>query len=376
MREGHAISLPKVNRPVAMVRPHTDKVHRVGSAHTRGPLARRIVTPLFSLLAGALALSACGGVSGTTITLYNGQHVETTDALVAAFEKSHPGIHVLVRSDSENTLDAQIVEEGPRSPADVFFAENSPALEYLQDRGLLAPLPRDVLAATPSRFNSPTGRWVGVTARVSVMVYDPATIPRTKLPTSILALAESRYRGLLGLAPSETDFQPIVTAVVRAVGRARALAWLEGLKRNAAGHLYASNEALTLAVNRGAVGLAVIDQYYWYRLRATLGTGAMHSALAPFAPRDPGYVVDVSGAGVLASSHHRSAAGALVRFLVSRAGQEIIARSDSFEYPIASGVVTAQPETPFAALQPNPITIAQLGTGSTAVALLREAQLL
>ncbi len=362
-----------------MVRPRSRRAHPDVAARSivvRVRSGRRAATALLVGLASALALSACGGASGTTITLYNGQHVQTTDALVAAFERAHPGVTVAVRSDSENTLDAQIVQEGGRSPADVFFAENSPALEYLQGRGLLAALPADVLAATPSRYNSTTGRWVGVSARVSVMVYNPAVVARRKLPTSILQLAEPRYRGLIGLAPSETDFQPIVTAVLHSVGHARALAWLEGLKRNAAGHLYASNEALTLAVNRGAVGLGVIDQYYWYRLRASLGASSMHSALTSFAPHDPGYVVDVSGAAVLASSHHRAAAVALVRFLVSRAGQEIITHSDSFEYPLASGVVTTEPETPFSALRPDPITVAQLGTGSTAVALLREAQLL
>ena len=328
-------------------------------------------------MGAAVALSACGSSSAaTTITLYNGQHVQTTDALVGAFEKAHPGVQVLVRSDDENTLDAQIVEEGARSPADVVFTENSPALEYLQNRGLLARLPSSVLAATPPRFDSPRGDWVGVSARVSDLVYNPALVSARALPTSVLRLAQPRYRGLLGLAPSETDFQPIVTAVLRRVGRARTLAWLEGLKANAGGHLYPSNEALTLAVNRGAVALGVINQYYWYRLRSALGASAMHSRIAPFAPHDPGYVVDVSGAGVLASSHHRRAAEAFVRFLVSRAGQEIIAHSDSFEYPIASGVATVQPETPFDALRPDPITIAQLGTGDEAVALLREVQLL
>jgi len=63
----------------------------------------------------------------------------------------------------------------------------------------------------------------------------------------------------------------------------------------------------------------------------------MHSALAYFAPGDPGYVVNVSGAGVLASSHHKADAQRFVAYLTSKAGQEIIAHSDSFEYAIGSG---------------------------------------
>ena len=63
-------------------------------------------------------------------------------------------------------------------------------------------------------------------------------------------------------------------------------------------------------------------------------------------------------------------------FLTSAQGQQIIADSDSFEYPIASGVTTAKPETPFDQLQPNRISIAELGTGAEAIKLLQEAQLL
>jgi ABC-type Fe3+ transport system substrate-binding protein len=52
--------------------------------------------------------------------LYNGQHEQTTDSLVAGFERAYPNITVAVRSDDEDTFDAEIVEEGSRSPADVF----------------------------------------------------------------------------------------------------------------------------------------------------------------------------------------------------------------------------------------------------------------
>jgi iron(III) transport system substrate-binding protein len=102
----------------------------------------------------------------------------------------------------------------------------------------------------------------------------------------------------------------------------------------------------------------------------------MHSKIAYFAPFDPGYVLDVSGAAVLHSSTHQAAAQKFLTFIVSARGQQIIARSTSFEYPIASGVTTAQPETPIDLLQPNSITIPELGDGSEAISLLQQAGLL
>ncbi len=102
----------------------------------------------------------------------------------------------------------------------------------------------------------------------------------------------------------------------------------------------------------------------------------MHSALNNFAPHDVGYVLDVSGAAVLASSKHQAQAQELVAFLVSAQGQAILAKSASYEYPIALGS-TANPELPpFDQLQPTSLTIAELGDGSEAVALLQQAQLL
>jgi len=344
------------------------------AAHPRSSAARR--GALGVVLTATWLLAGCGGSgSSQSITLYNGQHVQTTQSLVSAFERA-TGITVNVRSDDEDTLADQIVTEGSHSPADVVFTENSPALEYLQSKDLLAAVDPTTLAGTPSRYDSPQGDWVGVSARVSVLVYNPALIAASGLPTSVLQLADPRYRGELAIAPGETDFQPIVTSVERADGTSAALTWLQGISSNAGSHVYPDNETITDEVNRGEVAFGVDNQYYWYRLRAEIGASAMHSEIAYFAPEDPGYVVDVSGAAVLRSSTHQAAAQRFLAFLASAQGQEIIAHSTSFEYPIASAVTSAQPETPFSSLQPNPITIAELGDGSAAISLLQQAGLL
>jgi iron(III) transport system substrate-binding protein len=333
------------------------------------------------VLAACGLVTGCGsaGSNGPSITLYNGQHEQTTDGLVAAFEKQ-TGITVNIRNDDEDTLANLIALQGSRSPADVFYTENSPALEFLQEKGLLAAVDPSTLARIPARFDSPQGDWVGVSARVSVLIYNPSLIARSQLPTTVMQLADPRYRGKLAFAAGETDFQPIVTSVLRTYGTAAALRWLEGIKANAASHIVPDNETITDEVNRGEVAFGVINQYYWYRLKAEIGASAMHSQITYFAPHDPGYVLDVSGAAVLKSSKHAAAAQKFLAFLVSSRGQDIIARASgteqSYEYPLASGVTTSAPETPFDRLQPNSITIADLGDGSAAIALLRQAGLL
>jgi iron(III) transport system substrate-binding protein len=316
---------------------------------------RRASALIGAAVVSAALLAGCGGGSSTShgsITLYSGQHEQTTQSLVAAFEKS-TGIKVNVRYDDEDTFTDEIVQEASHPVADVFFTENSPPLEHLQQKGLLAAVDPSTLAKTPGKYDSPQGDWVGISARVSVLIYNPSLITKSQLPTTVLQLADPKYKGKLAFAAGETDFQPIVTSVDRTYGQAKTLAWLYGI-----------------------AAFGVVNQYYWYRMGAELGKAKIHSKIAYFAPHDPGYVLDVSGAAVLKSSKNQALAQKFLAFLVSKQGQEIIAHSISFEYPLADGVKTVAPETPFSQLEPNAITIPELGDGSTAISLLQRSGLL
>jgi iron(III) transport system substrate-binding protein len=354
--------------------------HGIGrhGAISRHSAARGAVGVAALLAVGLLA--ACGSASGGTssagsITLYSGQHEQTTQSLVTAFEQQ-TGIHVNVRYNDEDSFADEIVTEESHPVADVFYTENSPALEYLQEKGLLASVDTSTLGKTPSQYNSPQGDWVGVSARVSVLIYNPSLISASQLPTSVLQLANPKYKGKLAFAAGETDFQPIVTSVARSYGDAAASTWLNGIKANAGSHVYPDNETIADEVNRGAVAFGVVNQYYWYRMKAELGASNVHSKIAYFAPHDPGYMIDVSGAGILKSTKNMADAQKFLAFLVSKQGQDIIEHSISYEYPLDDGVPAASGETPFNQLQPAPISIADLGDGSTAIALLQKAGLL
>jgi len=338
---------------------------------SRGKLL--ILSPL--LVFTGLLVSACGGGSGSgaAITLYNGQHEQTTALLVTAFERQ-TGIRVNVRSADEATLGNQILQEGENSPADVFYSENTPVLETLSDRGLLTRVAPSTLATIPSRYDSAHGDWVGVSARASALVYNTSKIAPSQLPSSILELAEPRWRGKVGFAPSETDFQPLISSIVKLDGAVTAERWLKGLQAN--GTVYPDNETVVAQVNNGESAVGPIDHYYWYRLRDEVGQAGMHSALHYYAPGDPGDLVGVSGAAVLKSSAHKVAAQAFLAFLVSRTGQETIAHSHSYEYPLRAGVNPAPGLRAFNELNPVTLTPAELGDGSAALALEQKLGLL
>ncbi len=333
--------------------------------------------PLLLLLLAAFAvmLTGCGGAShgSRELVLYNGQHEQTTALLVSAFEKQS-GIRVKVRSGDEASLGNQILQEGSSSPADVFYTENTPVLEALREHGLLTPVTPATLAMVPAAYNSTQGDWVAVSARVSTLVYNTTKLSPSQLPSSVLELAGPRWKGKVGFAPSETDFQPLVTAIVKLDGTARAESWLKDLQAN--GQIYPDNETVVTQVNNGESALGPINHYYWYRLRDELGKGAVHSALHPYAAGDAGDLVDVSGAAVLRSSSHQSTAQSFLAFLVSRKGQEVLAHSHSYEYPLHPGVAPAAGLPAFSTLHPVALTPAQLGDGSAALALEQKLGLL
>jgi iron(III) transport system substrate-binding protein len=326
-----------------------------------------------AVVAATVMLSACGGGGGgRSLVLYNGQHPQLTQTLVHAFERQ-AGIRVQMRSGDSLVIATQILQEGHASPADVVLAENSPELVTLSQHHLLAPLPASILGKVPRAAESPSGDWVGMALRISSLIYDPRRLPRAQLPRSILDLAQPSWKGKVAIAPADSDFPPVVSAVLSAHGAARTLEWLRGLKRNAVVHQ--DEEAVVAAVNRGDVACGIVNQYYWYRLQLEVGAKGMHSTLHYFPRPDVGSITNIAGAAVLASSKHRQQALRFVQFLVGRSGQRILAESDDFEYPARADVPANAALPPLAELPHAVLSPAALGNGRDAAWLIRQSGL-
>ena len=115
-----------------------------------------ILKPFCLTAAFAMMLGAAPLARAETLTLYSAQHEQVVDMLTAAFTKE-TGIKVLVHEGEGPDIAAQILQEGADSPADVFFTENSPELNLLDEKGLLAPVDKATLARGAGAIQR--GRW-------------------------------------------------------------------------------------------------------------------------------------------------------------------------------------------------------------------------
>ena len=325
-----------------------------------------------AIMTMACVAGGCGSSEKNSIVLYNGQHPQLANALVAAFEKQS-GINVRVRTNDGIVLANQILQEGKGSAADVYLTENSPELVTLDERGLLAKTDSSPLDDAPKPGSAGTGDWTPIALRVSTLAYDPALVRTSELPPSIIQLAQPRWKGKVAIAPTDSDFVPLVGALLATWGKTAAKNWLAGLKRNS--QIFQSEEGVVSAVNRGDVATGVINNYYWFRLRLEVGAKAMHSALYYFPNYDVGSIENISGAGMLASSTHRRNAQKFLSFLVSKTAQEIIAHSDDFEYPTRPGVKPNAALPPLSTLEPHTIAPAELGNDQHAARLIQESGL-
>jgi iron(III) transport system substrate-binding protein len=336
------------------------------------PRWSRIAALVSTLAIVASATAACGSDEGDKLLIYNAQHESLTKEWIEAFTKE-TGIEVEYRQGGDTEMGNQLVAEGAGSPADVFLTENSPAMAAVERAGLFADLDADTLNQVPEQYRPPTGKWTGVAARTTVFVYNKTKLQPDQLPKSMLDLQQPQWKNRWGAPPARPDFQAIVSALLDLKGEAATAQWLAGMKANAV--LEDNNVSTLEAVNAGEIDGGIIYHYYWYRDQAETKENSGNTALHYFKNEDPGAFISVSGGGVLESSKKKDQAQQFIKFVTSKAGQEVLEKGTSFEYPVASGVPANPALPPLDSLQapkvdPSALNAQKVSDMMTAAGLL------
>ncbi|MBV4458385.1 iron ABC transporter substrate-binding protein [Pseudomonas sp. COR58] len=306
------------------------------------------------------------------IVVYNAQHETLTKAWVAGFTEE-TGIPVTIRNGDDTEMGNQLVQEGKASPADVFLTENSPAMVLVDNAKLFAPVAPATLEQVDAAYRPAHGQWVGIAARSTVFVYNPAKLAEKDLPKSLMDLADPAWKGRWAASPAGADFQAIVAAVLQQKGEAATLDWLKAMKTNATA--YRGNSAVLKAVNAGQIDSGVIYHYYSFVDQSKTGENSKNTALHYFRHQDPGAFVSISGGGVLASSKHQEEAQAFLKYITGKQGQEVLRTGKSFEYAVGKDAGSNPKLVPLKDLDAPKVDASKLDS-KKAVELMTQAGLL
>ena len=302
--------------------------------------------------------TACGGgddEDGNALVLYSGRDEELIQPLIDDFEAA-TGISVEVRYGNSAEMGAQILEEGSATPAAVFYSQEVGAVGVLEEAGLLAELPQDVVDRVPARFRpKDNNQWVGVTGRSRVIVYNPDLID--DVPEGVLDLTDPKYAGKVAWAPPNASFQSFVTAFRVARGDDEARSWLDGMVANDP-VAYENNNEILDAVNNGDVAIGLINHYYWSRALTELGDKMTAKLVFPKGD-DPGGLVNATAVAVLKGAADDPDAKALVDYLLSDEGQAHFVE-ETKEYPLVPGVAQPDGVPPLSSLEGPQVDLTDL----------------
>ena len=319
-------------------------------------MTRRLLTPVVLLLLGALALSACS-TGSDELVVYSGRGQNLIGPLLEDFA-AETDTPIAVRYGDSADLALLLAEEGAATDADVFLSQNPGAVAYVGDQGLLAELPDDVLQLVDDRFRSDNGRWVGLSGRQRVLVYNQDLVGESELPDSVFDLTQEQYEGRVAVAPPNGSFQDFVSAMRLVEGEDRTRQWLEGLVANDV-RTYPNNNAIVDAVSRGEVPMGLVNHYY--NLRFLAEDPDLPSVNHRFGGGDIGALVIAASVSIIEGSDKPQAARELIEFLLSQESQEYF-RDETFEYPLARGVEPVEGLPSLDELETPDVDVDELGS--------------
>nr|WP_244206975.1 iron ABC transporter substrate-binding protein [Streptomyces swartbergensis] len=327
------------------------------------------------------ALAACGsgdkdsGGEGdaSSLVIYSGRNEKLVKPLLDKLEKA-VGAEVEVRYGDSAELAAQILEEGDRTKAGLFFSQDAGALGALSKEGMLRKLPSATLDQVDEAYRGSGGDWVGLSGRVRVIAYNPDQVGEDEVPDSVFDVVKPEWKGKVGFAPTNASFQAFVTGMRVLKGDDATREWLQELKANGA-RTYAHNLATLDAVEAGEVSLGLVNHYYWYERVAEKGEDKVNSKLHFLPGEDPGALVNVAGAGILKESGQSETAQKAVDYLLSKEAQTYFADRTK-EYPLAAGVTSSVEELPaFESLESPDIDLGKLASLQETLAMLQDVGL-
>ena len=320
------------------------------------------------------------------LVIYSGRKESLIGPIIEQFE-AYTGIEVKIKYGSSAPMAALLMEEGDKTPADIFYAQDPGAIGSVEN--MLKPINTNVLMDTltdhngttsefdviPTWAKSPQGLWTGITGRARVVVYNTKELSEADLPDTMKGFCDKKWRGRIGWAPSNSSFQTMVTAMRQEWAELKTKGWIECIRDNDA-KVYFQNTPQVEAVAKGEIDVGFVNHYYLYKFVLDTAVSDDFSAANYYLRGGgPGSIIMVSAVGILKTTQNTENAEQFIKFMTSEFAQSYFSNSTR-EYPLANGINTHPLIPPFdTIIRPN-ISLASLSDMLGSAEMLKTAGVL
>ena len=213
-------------------------------------------------LLSCLLLAGCWRSTGSEVVVYTALDSEFSAPI---FEKytAATGVAVLPKFDAESTktvgLAEAIIAEKDRPRCDVFWNNEILHTLRLKRLGLLDVYQPTIAKEYPAAFRDRDGHWHGFAARARILIVNTKLVRKGGRPTSILDLANPKWRGRTAMAkPLFGTTATQAACLFSAWGDRRAKEFFRKLKRNDV-QILSGNKQVAQAVSSGRADFGLTD---------------------------------------------------------------------------------------------------------------------
>jgi iron(III) transport system substrate-binding protein len=227
------------------------------------------------------------------------------------------------------------------------------------ERGLLRPVESATLERNiPAHLRDAEGRWFGFSMRARTIAYSTARVNPASLST-YEALAGPEWKGRLCLRTSKKVYnQSLVATMIASGGEPATERIVRGWVGNLATDVFANDTQLLEAIAAGQCDVGIVNSYYYGRILkqrpdfpvklfwANQGAGGTH--------------VNISGAGVTATSRNAAAATRFLEWLSAGDAQAHFA-AVNMEYPANPAAAVDPLVKSWGGFQPSLVNMIEAG---------------
>lgn len=289
----------------------------------RTGLAQRWL-PSLLVLASAITLSTAAPAQQRQLRVISDRTDQgTLRPILDAFEARSGAkvIGVFMDQGLVNRLESRPTE------ADVVITKDAELLDIAAQRGLLEPIrSAKISAAIPAQFMDPAGRFFVDAYRARVIFYSKARVKPSDL-SSYEDLASPKWKGRICMRSGSHDYNLALFGMFYAsFGEAKARAVISGIGANLARAPKGNDREQARAIFEGKCDVALMNTYYHPMMAANPEQKAWADAVGVYFPSQAGKGTFImrSAAGVTKATENRDLAVALLEYMASREGQQLI----------------------------------------------------